>query len=121
LWFAGKPEDMVKLMKRLGISLEEVNAVKVVIELSDGSRMILDPPDSVLLVKSKGQPPIFMVVGVHRVEKPGESRVLFTEDDVRLVAERAGVSLEEARRALEETGGDIAAAIIKLSGGTLRG
>jgi len=34
---------------------------------------------------------------------------------VRFVAEKAGVSLEEARRALEESGGDIAAAILRLT------
>jgi len=37
-----------------------------------------------------------------------------TEEDVKLVAEQAGVSLEEAQRALEETGGDLAQAIILL-------
>jgi nascent polypeptide-associated complex subunit alpha len=114
LWFAAKPEEIARLMRRFGVSLEEVDAVKVTIELSDGSLMVLDPPEAVLLLKSKDQPPVFMVVGVHRVEKPREPEARFSEDDVRLVAERAGVSLEEARKALEESGGDIAAAILKL-------
>ncbi|MCQ8894303.1 MAG: nascent polypeptide-associated complex protein [Methanolinea sp.] len=38
------------------------------------------------------------------------------EDDVKMVAEQAGVSLDAAREALARTGGDIAAAIIRLSG-----
>jgi len=115
LWLGGRPDEVIRLMKRLGISLEEVDAVKVTIELSDGSLMVLEPPEHVLLVKSKDQPPLFMVIGEHKIVKPERREARFTEDDVRLVAERAGVSLEEARRALEEAGGDIAAAILKLA------
>lgn len=115
MWFPGRPEEMIRLMKRLGISLEELKATKVTIELSDGSLIVLEPPEHVLLVKSKDQPPVLMIVGEHRVEKPKSVTAKFTDEDVRLVAERAGVSLEEARRALEETGGDIAAAILKLT------
>lgn len=116
MWFGFKPEEMIRLMRKLGISLEVVDATKVTIELKDGSMMVLDPPESVVLVKSKDQPPVIMVLGEHRIIKSREEKpASFTEDDVRLVAERAGVSLEEARRALEETGGDIAAAILKLT------
>jgi nascent polypeptide-associated complex subunit alpha len=114
LWFGGRPEEMVRVLRRLGVSIEEVNAVKVTVELGDGTLMVVEPPEAVLLVKSRDQPPVFMVVGSHRVERPRGSEVRFSEDDVRFVAERAGVSLEEARRALEESGGDIAAAILKL-------
>ncbi len=38
-------------------------------------------------------------------------------EDLRLVAEKAGVSEEEARKALEECGGEPAEAIIKMTGG----
>jgi nascent polypeptide-associated complex subunit alpha len=114
LWFGGRPEEMVRVLRRLGVSIEEVDAVKVTVELGDGTLMVVEPPEAVLLVKSRDQPPVFMVVGSHRVERPRGSEVRFSEDDVRFVAERAGVSLEEARKALEESGGDIAAAILKL-------
>jgi len=36
------------------------------------------------------------------------------EEDVRLVADQTGKSLEEARKALEESGGDLAKAILLL-------
>jgi nascent polypeptide-associated complex subunit alpha len=115
LWFGGRPEEMARILRRLGVSIEEVNAVKVTIELGDGTLMVVEPPEAVLLVKSRDQPPVFMVVGSHRVERRGRGEARFSEDDVRFVAEKAGVSLEEARRALEESGGDIAAAILRLT------
>jgi nascent polypeptide-associated complex subunit alpha len=115
LWFGGRPEEIARILRRLGVSIEEVNAVKVTIELGDGTLMVVEPPEAVLLVKSRDQPPVFMVVGSHRVERRGRGEARFSEDDVRFVAEKAGVSLEEARRALEESGGDIAAAILRLT------
>ena len=54
-------------------------------------------------------------VRVEAKSEAGETPEI-SEEDVALVAEQAGVSLEEARRALEETGGDIAAAILRLQG-----
>ncbi|MEM3072613.1 MAG: ubiquitin, partial [Candidatus Bathyarchaeia archaeon] len=36
------------------------------------------------------------------------------EEDVKLVAEQTGRTMEEARRTLQETGGDLAKAILKL-------
>jgi len=38
------------------------------------------------------------------------------EDDIKLVMEKTGKGDEEAKKALEETNGDIAEAIVKLSG-----
>ncbi len=111
-----KPEEAAKMLKRLGVSIEEVNAIRVTVEVEDGSKIVIDNPTQTLLVKSKDQPPIIMVMGEHRTERPEAPEApRYTEDDVRLVAEQAGVSLEEARKALEETGGDIAAAIVKLA------
>ncbi|MCE4626297.1 MAG: nascent polypeptide-associated complex protein [Desulfurococcales archaeon] len=109
------PRDLQKAMKRLGIKLEEVNAVKVTIELDTGEQLLVEDPQ-VMIMKAKGQPPMLYITGeIKKVEKKEEEeKPLFTEEDVALVAEQAGVSLEEARKALEETGGDIAEAILKL-------
>lgn len=109
------PRDLQKTMKRLGIKLEEVNAVKVTIELDTGEQLLVEDPQ-VMIMKAKGQPPMLYITGeIKKVEKKEEEeKPPFTEEDVTLVAEQAGVSLEEARKALEETGGDIAEAILKL-------
>ena len=112
------PRDLRRAMKRLGISVEELQAVRVVVELEDGSRLVVEDPQ-VVVMKARGQPPTLYVAGQMRREEPPreEASVEISEEDVRLVAEQAGVSLEEARRALEETGGDIAEAILRLQGG----
>jgi nascent polypeptide-associated complex subunit alpha len=39
------------------------------------------------------------------------------EEDVRLVADQTGKSMEEAKKALEETGGDLAKAILLIQSG----
>ncbi len=117
------PRDLRKAMKRLGIKVEEVQAVRVVIELEGGSRLVVEDPQ-VMVMRARGQPPMIYVVGEPVEEKPveagesgGEGGVEISEEDVALVAEQAGVSLEEARRALEEAGGDIAEAILRLQRG----
>ena len=59
----------------------------------------------------------FQVVGKpeERARGTGEGgKQAIPIEDVRLVAEKAGVSEEEARKALEECGGEPAEAIIKL-------
>ncbi len=114
------PRDLRKAMKRLGIRVEELEAVEVVIKLGDGSRLVFESPQVIAMV-AKGQPTTYYILGEpRRVEAEAEEEragVEISEEDVALVAEQAGVSPEEARRALEETGGDIAAAIIKLQAG----
>ena len=114
--FGLNPRDMKRLMKQLGIRLEELRPVRVVMELDDGRVMIIDEPLSGFLMRQKGQPPMIYVVGEPRFEEKREEQPSFSEEDVMLVAEQAGVSPEEARRALEEAGGDIAAAILRLQG-----
>ncbi|MEM5874262.1 MAG: hypothetical protein QW065_05725, partial [Acidilobaceae archaeon] len=76
-----------------------------------------DNPNVVAVMRQKDSPPLLYVVGAYRVEKreSGKESPAFTEDDVKLVAEQTGASLEEARRALEEAKGDIALAIMKLA------
>ena len=109
------PRDLRRMMKRMGLEVEQVSATLVSVELDDGSRLEVREPQ-VFIIKAKGQQPMMYVMGsIERVEPQasGEGAEI-SEEDVRLVAEQAGVSLEEARRALEETKGDIAEAILRL-------
>ncbi len=109
------PRDLKRMMKKMGIEFEQVNATLVSVSLDDGSRIEIRDPQ-VFIVKARGQPPMLYATGnLSRVEpEPGESGEEISEEDVRLVAEQAGVSMDEARRALEETRGDIAEAILRL-------
>ena len=114
-----RPRDLKRAMRRMGLEVEELSAIKVRLELDDGTTLLVEEPQAVLLIKAKGQPPMIYVIGepvrVEARSETGEAPEI-SEEDIALVAEQAGVSPEEARRALEETGGDIAAAILKLQG-----
>ena len=54
--------------------------------------------------------------GASAPEAAGPSAPLFSDDDVRMVMEAAGVSRDKARRALEEADGEVATAIVSLTG-----
>ncbi|HZX34054.1 MAG TPA: nascent polypeptide-associated complex protein, partial [archaeon] len=92
-----------------GIKSEDINAKKVIFELKDGSKLVIENPN-VSAIEMQGQK-TYTVSGVEKMEAgtPG-----IPEEDIAMVAEQAKVSKEKARKAIEETEGDIAAAIEKL-------
>jgi len=115
--FRMDPTTLVKQLKRLGINVdvEAIDADRVIIEEVGGGRIVIENPETTMIIRMPGGKSLLQVMGrPRRVEAEAEQAPAFTEEDVRLVAEQAGVSLEEARKALEETGGDIAEAIIRL-------
>ena len=108
------PRELRRLSRRFGLTFEELEGVEeVLIKLHDKQLVIKEP--HVLVMKISGQR-VFQVMGeVEEIpveEKPPAIEI--KEKDVQLVAAQAGVSLEEARKALEATKGDLAAAIIML-------
>ncbi len=113
--FGMNPRDLQKAMKRFGIRVEELNAVRISVELDDGSKLVVEEPQ-VMVMRAKGQPPMLYVVGdLKRVEEEKEEgAVEISDEDIDLVVEQTGASREEARRVLEEVGGDIAEAILRL-------
>jgi len=114
------PRDLRRILKRMGLTVEELEVEEARLVLRDGRELLVREPGSVALIKGKGQPSMIYIVGGELEEARREEETPkapeFSEEDVALVAEQAGVSLEEARRALEESGGDIAAAILRLKG-----
>ena len=109
------PRDVRRALKRMGIEAEELKVARVTLETEDGRTLVVESPE-VLMVKAKGQPTMLYVVGEPREVKPTERPTEVSEEDVRLVAEQAGVDIETARRALIEAKGDIAEAILRLKG-----
>ncbi len=116
------PKQMAKLMQQMGIRSEEIDASRVVIEKTDGKRLIVDSP-SVTLVDAKGQKSFQVSGDVHEEEgKSGEGSEggevkppeKCEESDADVVAIQAKVSKDEAEAALMESGGDIAEAIMAL-------
>ena len=101
------PKKMQAMMKQLGMSQEEIDASRVIIEKTDG-RIIIENP-SVVKIGIRGQES-FQVSG----EAREESGFHISDEDVKIVMEKTGVSEKQAKKSLEETR-DIAEAILKLS------
>jgi len=98
------------------MKMEELKGVKeVVIELEDKRLIIEDPQVVVMTLQDQT---IIQVVGTIREEEAKaevpEEEITISDEDVQLVASQTGVSLEEAKRALIETKGDLAQAIMLL-------
>jgi len=106
----GNPRQMKRMMKKMGLESNELDAEKVIIETSE-KRLVFDGPQ-VIEMDMKGQK-TYQVVGEPR-EEALEGQVLIPEEDIEMVSERAGVSKEEAKKALEEADGEPAEAIINL-------
>ena len=95
-------------MKQMGINSEEISAKSVTIETENEKLIVEDP--QVVKITMQGQVS-FQISGKVRKEET------LSSEDVRMVAEQAGVSEDEARNALKGSNGDIAEAIMKLKEG----
>jgi len=102
------PKQMKKMMKQMGIEMEEIGAEEVIIRTSDEELIFRSP--TVSKISARGVE-TFQVVGEYEVVKRPPK---ISEDDVKLIMEQANVDEETARKALEEAGGDLAEALMKL-------
>jgi len=103
------PKKMQAMMKQLGMDQEEISASRVTIEKTDGSRIVIENP-SVTKISMQGKES-FQISGESK-EESAEPEI--TQEDIKTVMEKADVGKEEARKALEESKGDLAEAILKL-------
>ncbi|MCI0503783.1 nascent polypeptide-associated complex protein [Candidatus Micrarchaeota archaeon] len=103
------PKKMQALMKQMGIRSEEIEALKVTIETPSGSSIIIEEPQ-VTKITMQGQAS-FQIAGNVRVEEKAPA------DDIKMVMEQTGCNEEDAKAALEKSGGDIAQAIVSLGEG----
>lgn len=100
-----------RMMDRMGINMKEIpNVQEVVIRTADKEMHIKNA--SVSEVNAQGNR-IFQVTG--EVEEVEVEKEAFNEEDVLLVQQQAGVSKERATAALEESDGEVARAILKLT------
>lgn len=106
------PREAKRMMQRMGLSMDAIPDVEQVIIKASGKEIIVEEPE-VAVLEMQGQK-IFQVTGGKITEKAAERKLQIGEEDVRLVADQTGKSLEEARRALEECEGDLAKAILLL-------
>ncbi len=122
------PRKMKQMMKQMGIDVEELDAERVVIETADGD-LVFDGAQ-VTKMDAQGQETYQIVGSPEEVADAGAGGPSAVEtapdedgdsddagipdEDVALVAERAGVPQSTAREALEDNDGDLAAAIAEL-------
>jgi len=100
-----------RAMERLGINMKEIPGVQeVVIKTADKEMHIKDA--SVSEVNAQGNR-IFQVMG--EVEEVEVEKEVFNEEDILLVQQQANVTREKAMAALEESDGEVARAILKLT------
>ena len=101
------PKKMQAMMKQMGMSQDEIDASRVIIEKTDNSKIVIENP-SVTKIKMQGQES-FQITGDISEEAGG-----FSEEDIKTVMEKTNSSEEKAKAALEKTG-DLAEAILELS------
>ncbi|MCJ7429112.1 MAG: nascent polypeptide-associated complex protein [Candidatus Nanohaloarchaeota archaeon QJJ-5] len=101
------PGNMEKMMKQMGMDMEEIDAKRVVVDLGD-EEIVFERPE-LNKINVKGQE-MFQLQGDHTRQTKASGP---SDDDVELVAQRAGVSEDKARDALEEHE-DIADAVMAL-------
>jgi nascent polypeptide-associated complex subunit alpha len=105
-------KQMQRAMKQMGMDTKDVKGVtEVIIKFKNKELVITNP--KVNLMNFMGQD-TYQISGKSK-ERAIETEIIIPDDDVDLVATQTGVSQEEARKALEETGGDLAEAILRLS------
>ncbi len=117
---------MQQMMKQMGIDMQDLDAEEVIIRTPDEELVFTDA--DVQRMDAQGQQ-TYTIVGEPDSRALGEGgsdesvieesegdsgAAEIPDDDVELVATRAGASEDEAREALEETNGDLAAAIERL-------
>jgi len=103
------PRQMQGMMKKMGISQEEIPSKRVIVEKSDGKKIIIEEP-SVIKIKMQGQES-FQISGDSYEES---EKVEISGEDIKTIIEKTGCSEEEAKESLERTQ-DLAESILELS------
>lgn len=112
-----------RMMNQMGMKMNELGDIKRVILQSDKREIIIEGPQ-VTSINVQGTK-MYQIAGGRETEgkpstatigttEPEEAPLEIPEEDILLVAQQANVSIEVAKRALEDNEGDLAQAIIKL-------
>ena len=104
------PRQMNQMMRKLGINVKDIRNVRKVIIQTDEKKYVFDEAE-VTIMEAQGQK-TFQIVGNPKIFEIEEE---INENDINLIVEQTGVSKDEAKKALEDTKGDIAEAIMKLT------
>ena len=110
------PKQMQAMMKRMGIQQEEMPDVEEVV-IRTRTKEIVIKDVQVTAVTVQGQK-TYQVVGTpqerERKREEAEEEGGIPDEDIKLVMSQTGCTAAEARKALEETDGSPAEAILKM-------
>ncbi len=101
------------MMQKMGMKVDEIANVTQVIIKTESKDIVIEGP-SVTLVTVQGQA-MYQIAGGQVSEATAQAIPVSTgEEDAQLVAQQTGRSLDDAKKALLEAGGDLAKAILIL-------
>ncbi|PCR91607.1 nascent polypeptide-associated complex protein [Natrinema ejinorense] len=114
------PRKMEQMMEQMGIDVEDIDAEEVIIR-TDEYDLVFDDAE-VTKMDARGQETYQVIGSPEEVEagsaggsaggeSDSDAGSSIPDEDVELVATRAGVGEDEAREALEANDGDLAAAV----------
>lgn len=111
------PRNAKRMMQRMGMNMGEMPDVQEVIFRTSDKEIVVENPQ-VAVLDMQGQK-IFQVTGEvnERALETQTAKVTIPEEDAQLVADQTGKSMEDAKRALEASDGDLAKAILLLQTG----
>ncbi|MFW9880164.1 MAG: nascent polypeptide-associated complex protein [Candidatus Thorarchaeota archaeon] len=130
------PRKMQRMMKQMGINIQEIEDVEKIIIRTPDKDIVFDEDVSVTVMVAQGQK-TYQITGNPVVKERGEEEseiigkadsgkekeiesedsnepLSIPQEDIDLVCQQTGVSEEEAKEALEECEGNPAEAILKL-------
>lgn len=112
-----------RMMNQMGMKMDELGDIKRVILQSDKREIVIEGPQ-VTSINVQGTKMYQVAGGRESERKPTQAAIAaalveetlpeIPEEDILLVAQQANVSIDVARKALEDNDGDLAQAIIKL-------
>ncbi|ADD06306.1 nascent polypeptide-associated complex protein [Natrialba magadii ATCC 43099] len=114
------PRKMEQMMQQMGIDVEDVDAEEVIIRTDEYDLVFNDA--EVTKMDARGQETYQIIGSPEQVEAgsaggdagSADSEPAIPEGDIEMVATRTGASEDEARAALEDNDGDLAAAVEEL-------
>jgi len=108
------PRQMKAMMKRMGISQEDIDDVEeIVIKTKSKDYIFHEAAVSIMTVQGQKT---FQIIGEPEIKArgTGAEKKGGSSEDMELVMQQTGASAEEARKALEECDGQPAEAILKI-------
>lgn len=114
----GAPQgrDAKRMMQKMGMKVDEIEGVTEVLIRTATREIVIDAP-VVSSIAVQGQR-MYQITGGSAHERAPSTEAAppaeLPDEDIKLVAEQTGMTVDDARAALKESGGDLAEAIVRL-------